>query len=82
MGRWTFATLVVGFAVAVGGLYNWAKSLQHLAPEARDQVVRVVWLGSFAGRYYFTEQGWSYRMRALGFGLAWMVWWLIWVFRS
>ena len=57
--------LALFLLIGGAGLYNSVKALRNLSPDHKKDIWRVIMLGPFATREYFTLEGWHYRNRGL-----------------
>jgi hypothetical protein len=75
---WLAVLLVV---VVIAGNYYAIRAFKSLSPHGRERRARLLLLlGPWAGRRYFTEEGWRYRNRAwfiLGIWVAAAVIWFL-----
>lgn len=61
------------------GFYYGAMALFHLSPDHEDDVFKILMLGPFAGRRYFTSRGWYCQVLGLilpqiGLALSGSIW--------
>ena len=66
MARLIPGLLTAAFLLGVGpGLWYEMKARERLSPDGEKLAWRVYWLGVFAGRHEFTDEGWRFHVRAM-----------------
>src|SRR5438876_6213193 len=66
MARLIPGLLTAAFLLGVGpGLWYEMKARERLSPDGEKHAWRVYWLGVFAGRHEFTDEGWRFHVRAM-----------------
>jgi hypothetical protein len=57
--------VVAAAAVGIAGLVWWIRAMDRLSDEGQAHVLRILfWSKLFSGRENFTDEGWSYLVRA------------------